>query len=196
LHVLGRTLVSARRQLELRSELTARLERFHDAEPLSPGMPREELRAGLRLPPDVFDALLAQDVEVREDGGRVALQSHRVAAEVERSEAATKLLASLDAAGFRPPLERELDVEPTLIRALVDAGALVRIGSYLLTGARAQEARDAVRARIAERGTVTVAEVRVLLDTTRKYAVPLCEWLDATGATVRRGDERLLGPHP
>ena len=40
---------------------------------------------------------------------------------------------------------------------------------------------------------MTVAEIRDLLGTSRKYAVPLCEWLDATGATVRRGDVRELG---
>jgi hypothetical protein len=32
------------------------------------------------------------------------------------------------------------------------------------------------------------------MNTSRKYAVPLVEWLDATGATIRKGDVRLLGP--
>jgi selenocysteine-specific elongation factor len=41
---------------------------------------------------------------------------------------------------------------------------------------------------------VTVADIRDLLGTTRKYAVPLCEWLDSVGATVRSGDLRDLGP--
>jgi selenocysteine-specific elongation factor len=41
-----------------------------------------------------------------------------------------------------------------------------------------------------------VAEIRDLLGTSRKYAVPLCEWLDQTGATIRKGDARVLGPHP
>jgi len=53
-----------------------------------------------------------------------------------------------------------------------------------------------VRAHIEEHGPVTVAEIRDLLGTSRKYAVPLCEWLDQTGATLRRGDVRLLGPTP
>jgi selenocysteine-specific elongation factor len=43
---------------------------------------------------------------------------------------------------------------------------------------------------------VSVAEIRDLLGTSRKYAVPLCEWLDDSGATIRRGDLRHLGPNP
>jgi Zn-dependent alcohol dehydrogenase len=49
---------------------------------------------------------------------------------------------------------------------------------------------------IGKSGPLTVAEVRDLLGTSRKYAVPLCEWLDQTGATLRRGDTRILGPNP
>jgi selenocysteine-specific elongation factor len=40
----------------------------------------------------------------------------------------------------------------------------------------------------------TVAEIRDLLGTTRKYAVPLCEYLDRIGVTKREGDMRVLAP--
>lgn len=41
---------------------------------------------------------------------------------------------------------------------------------------------------------LTVSQIREMLDTSRKYAVPLCEYLDGEGFTVRRGDRRVLGP--
>ena len=41
---------------------------------------------------------------------------------------------------------------------------------------------------------LTVAEIRDLLGTTRKYAVPLCEYLDRVGVTRREGDLRVLAP--
>ena len=194
MHRLGDTFVSEARLLELRASLREALKELHSREPLAAGMAREELRAALGLDPPAFAALLASDPEILERDGKVALLEHRAAAEVELSESGSKLVSELDAAGFRPPLERELDAEVALIRALVAAGALVRMGDFLLTRARAEEARAAVRAHISERGAVTVAGIRDLLGTTRKYAVPICEWLDATGATVRKGDERVLGP--
>lgn len=109
---------------------------------------------------------------------------------------AVRLLADLDAAGYTPPLTRELDSGDEVVRSLVMSGALVRIGDFHLTQQRAAEARAKVRNAIVAHGPQTVAEIRSLLGTTRKYAVPLCEWLDATGATVRRGDKRELGPTP
>jgi selenocysteine-specific elongation factor len=65
-----------------------------------------------------------------------------------------------------------------------------------LTVERAAAARKLVREKIAADGPVTVAQIRDLLQTSRKYAVPLSEWLDQTGATARRGDLRVLGPNP
>jgi selenocysteine-specific elongation factor len=80
------------------------------------------------------------------------------------------------------------------LEALVEAGDLVKIGNFFLTAGSAADARRLVRERIGSEGPVTVAQIRDLLQTSRKYAVPLAEWLDATGATIRKGDLRLLGP--
>jgi selenocysteine-specific elongation factor len=93
-------------------------------------------------------------------------------------------------------LNKELDADPALLRALVDSDELVRIGDFHLTSSQAKEARARVRKAIEESGPLTVAQIRDLLGTSRKYAVPLCEWLDQTGATLRQGDARILGPLP
>jgi selenocysteine-specific elongation factor len=55
--------------------------------------------------------------------------------------------------------------------------------------------RRRVSARLQTGPGATVAEIRDLLNTTRKYAVPLCEYLDRTGVTRREGDLRVLGEH-
>ena len=72
-------------------------------------------------------------------------------------------------------------------------GYLVHIDAdvYLHTSAEA-EMRRRVADRLAGGGAATVAEIRDLLGTTRKYAVPLCEYLDRVGVTRREGDLRLL----
>ena len=59
------------------------------------------------------------------------------------------------------------------------------------------DAEAAMRRRIADKLSagpgLTVAEIRDLLGTTRKYAVPLCEYLDRVGVTKREGDLRAIG---
>ena len=188
---LGTTFASQSRADELSAALVEILRLHHTREPLSAGIPREEARTRLGLEAAAFDDLVALS-RVRDVDGRLSLSDHLGTAAAETSEAGRKLVAELDSAGFQPPLERDLDADPALVRALVQSGAVVRIGDFLLTRSRAAEAADSVRSKIRESGPVTVAGVRDLLGTSRKYAVPLCEWLDATGVTVRDGDLRGL----
>jgi selenocysteine-specific elongation factor len=116
------------------------------------------------------------------------------ATETRLDAASTELVGRLHDAGLAPPLTKELGSDPSLVQRLAAGGQLVRIGDFHISAARAEEVRTKVRTAIAERGPLTVAQIKDLLGTTRKYAVPLCEWLDATGVTVREGDARRLGP--
>ena len=174
--------------------LHATLAEHHRARPLERGLPRETLRARLDLDPSAFDALVASDGEVVGEGALLRLRTHEVALDPEQQRSRDELVARIEGGGFAPPLEKELDADPALLRSLVEAGELIRIDGFFLTPALASEARTRVRAAIETDGPRTVAEIRDLLGTSRKYAVPLCEWLDRTGATRRRGDVRELGP--
>jgi selenocysteine-specific elongation factor len=193
---LSDTLVSRKRYEELSRFVLTTLTEYHGAHPLERGITRERLRAAMGLDGPTFDALIAGLPGIIEDGVIVRLASHRVAFSSEQQAARDKLLHSLQADDFSPPPPAELDADPALIRSLIDGGEIVRIGDFLFSAAQAQAARGKVRALIEEMGPVTVAQIRDVLRTSRKYAVPLCEWLDQTGATVRRGDIRLLGPNP
>jgi selenocysteine-specific elongation factor len=193
---LGSLLVSPAELARLTDKVTGLLEQHHATHPLEKGMSREAARAAVGLPPDAFDALIDLLAEVVQEGAAIRSAEHRVALDPQQEATRAHLIAAIDAGGFAPPLTDELEADPALLRTLVSSGELVRIGDFHLTGRRATEARSKVRARIEDGGPVTVADIRDLLGTTRKYAVPLCEWLDATGATRRQGDLRLLGPTP
>jgi selenocysteine-specific elongation factor len=176
--------------------LTARqvLEDYHSDHPLESGMPRERLRAKLSMLPDVFESFIAKLDDVVAEGTVIRIASHRVVLDSEQQRRRDEISEIVHKGVFAPPLEKELPADSQLLRSLVDSGDLVRVGDFLLTRALAQEARRRVRDHIAAHGPMTIAEIRDLLGTTRKYAVPLCEWLDQTGATRRRGDVRVLGP--
>ena len=169
------------------------LERHHREKPLEKGISKEALRAELELSSDALADLLMKADDITEEGALVRLRDHRVELSPDQDRARADLMAQIEGS-FAPPLAKDLGADPELIRSLVQSGDLVRIGDFYLSGLQAAEARSKVRERIETAGPQTVAEIRDLLGTSRKYAVPICEWLDATGATRRQGDTRALGP--
>lgn len=193
---LGDVMSSQHFYEELSGRLHGALERHHAERPLEAGVRRETLRAHMDLEPAVFDALLASDEGVVAEGAIVRLKTHAVALDPEQQRARDEVIAAIESGAFTPPLDKELGADPALLRSLVEGGELVRIDGFFLTPVRASEARARVRDAIETSGPKTVAEIRDLLGTSRKYAVPLCEWLDRTGATRRQGDVRVLGPTP
>ena len=192
---LNGLLLSAARFESLRASAMSAVEEWHRANPLDPGMPREALRALVGLEPPDFDALVDRLEDLQENGSRVRLTSFAVELDTAQQRARDDLIRTLETSGYMPPLTDELDTSPELLRALVVSGDLVQVGNFLLTADQARRARAIVRREIERRGPLTVAEIRDLLGTSRKYAVPLCEWLDETRATIRRGDVRALGPN-
>jgi selenocysteine-specific elongation factor len=104
-------------------------------------------------------------------------------------------------AGFQPPEPREfINLAAGNARSLKDIfevavaeGYLVKVSDEIHLAA---EAANDLKQRVIERLSVspglTVAEIRDLLGTTRKFAVPICEYLDHVGITRREGDTRVL----
>jgi selenocysteine-specific elongation factor len=108
--------------------------------------------------------------------------------------AARALLEALEAEPFAPPAPADVGASPALIRALVRAGALVDVDGVIFSATALAEARRRVARAVVERGELTVADVRDLLGSTRKYVLPIVNRMDAEGVTRRRGDLRIPGP--
>ncbi len=107
---------------------------------------------------------------------------------------ARKLLDALDAQPFAPPAPADTGASPALVRALVRAGALVDLDGVIFTANALEDARRRVAHAVVERGELTVADVRDILGSTRKYVLPIVNRMDAEGVTRRRGDLRIPGP--
>jgi len=105
-------------------------------------------------------------------------------------------LAALRARPFDPPSPEELRVGRQELLSLVQRGRVVHAnGVYFATDAVEQAARVVAGLLRAKPGGVTVSEVREALGTTRKWALPLLDRLDALGYTRRQGDVRVAGPN-
>jgi selenocysteine-specific elongation factor len=166
---------------------------YHRQFPLRRGISREELRSRLGLESRPFDqaiALWAGRGEVREEADSVSLSGHEPRPDASQEERARQLLAALRSQPFSPPA---LDGDDDLLSYLEDRGDIVWVGEGIVFAAEAyREMVERVVAHLRERRTVTLAQVRDLLGTSRKYAQALLEHMDEQRVTRRVGDERVL----
>ncbi len=202
----GEWWLSAELLAAVEREIVGHLERLHAARPLEPGEDLARLRAevtrsleahGLPRPADpglagaVLELLLARGVLVRE-GAAVRLPSHRPRL-AEHAEAIERLVRTVAEGEPTPPTIPELlgaGHPREVLEAAVRAGALVRVSPVIvLTPAFVERAVAEIRA--AGPAGLTVSALRERLGTSRKYAVPLVEHLDARRITRRVGDVRI-----
>ncbi len=113
------------------------------------------------------------------------------------------IIETIHAGGLAPPTTKELaaqlelgkDQLGPLIHLCVEDGLLIRISDELyFTPAAVESAVNICRKFISESGPSTMSQLREAWGISRKYAVPLCEFLDEQGVTVRDGDLRQTGP--
>jgi selenocysteine-specific elongation factor len=91
------------------------------------------------------------------------------------------------------PKEAEQIVGAQVLAALIDLGQLLKLSEDVLLLPETYEVGvEKIRAHLIAQKTITVAQVRDLFTTSRKYALALMEYLDAQGVTKRQGDERVL----
>jgi selenocysteine-specific elongation factor len=170
------------------------VEAYHKAYPLRPGLPREELKSRLRLPPVAFGPALERwlaEGTLVEAGSAVRLPGHLASLTPSQEAKAAAFLARLEASPFAPPTDQQL--EPELLAYLLHSGRAVRVGEDVIFPATTyQEAVARIRSALEEQGTITVAQVRDLFGSSRKYALALLEHLDEIKVTRRIGDERRL----
>jgi selenocysteine-specific elongation factor len=135
------------------------------------------------------------------EGGRVRLAGHEPRFTEREAAIAATLEAGLRRDPFNAPFfpdlcaEAGLDAKAALDvwEALIDNGVVVRITADVFLHREAvAQAIERVRAYCRENGSITAAQFRDMVGTSRKYAVPLMEYLDAQRVTRRRGDLREL----
>jgi selenocysteine-specific elongation factor len=188
---------------QARALVLDRLAAYHHDHPLLPGLPLEAFRQLIGEPglaARTLEALTSEGVVVQE-GGAVRLAHYRPAIPTELSDGAAALRGDLAAAGPEGRSTAELAARHAGIPVTDVAEFLVREGTAIRIGKdryydreRLESAARSVLIELKTRGQVTPSEVRVILGLTRKHIIPILEWMDTQGLTVRVGDGRRLGP--
>jgi len=187
-------LFSAQGWGRLKGKVQETLEAYHRQNPLRAGMPKEELKSRLRLASQVFnDALqrLTQEGALMEDAATIRLPSHEVRLTPAQEAEVATFLRALEKDPYSPPGDRL--PEPELLNMLIEQNRVVRVDDNIVFSAAAYETMvKRITQHVESQGKITVAEVRDLFNTSRKYALALMEYLDQQRITRRVGDERVL----
>ncbi|NLE76690.1 MAG: selenocysteine-specific translation elongation factor [Chloroflexi bacterium] len=194
----GKLVLSRSTWLAMGEKLEALLEAYHRSNPLRQGMPREELKSRLGLSPRLFAealAVAAQEGRVELTETTARLPSHQVCFSPQQEQAIADLLTRFQRQPYAPPPapEAEAALGPDLLSALVEQGRLTRLSDdVLLLPATYEEMTAKIVDYLKANGSITVAQVRDLFDTSRRYALALLGHLDEKRVTRRVGDERFL----
>ena len=167
---------------------------YHRVFPLRAGAPKEELRSRLNLAPQVFNdvlTLLNREGVTVEVGSTVRLPDHAPSLGEAQWEAVDAYLRQLESNPFAPPTDIRID--PEVINLLDNERRVVKVSETVVFAASAYDDMvDRISAHLKENGEITVADVRDLLGTSRKYALALMDHLDHVRVTRRVGDVRVL----
>ena len=192
--------------LHLKEQIVKVLRDFHVSHPLAPGMDMEELRDKLpysispRLFRIVVERIEAEKIAARE-GNLLRLPEHKVHLRQEEKNLVAKIKALLGSNPLAPPdlkqIEKETGIERAklheVIRVMERDRAVVRVASDLyFLGDCVDKVKGALYKYLSEKSEITPASFRDLLGSSRKYTIPLLEYFDREGITVRIGDARRL----
>ncbi len=182
----------------LSSKAIQTVESYHKNYPLRRGIPREELKSRLKLQPRVFNAIITS-LGIRhsliESGSFVSLPTHEIKFDSGQQAKVQGLMRKFDQNPFGPPSVKECQAEvgEEVFNALVESRELILVSQDVVFRKRDYDVIiEKIRDAIQQKGQVTLAEVRDMLDTTRKYVQALLEHLDSIGITIRDGDYRKL----
>jgi len=187
-------LFSAAGWQRLANSVSQALTTYHRQFPLRSGMPKEELRSKLKVSAGSFPPmlqLLVKDGVLVEDVKAVRLSSHRIELSAKQKGMVDAYLKGLAQNPYSPPSDLAIDVE--LLDVLVDQRQVVKVSDNVVFAASAyKEMLDRIMSHLKSQGKITVAEVRDMFQTSRKYALAVMEHLDEQKVTRRVGDERVL----
>ncbi len=201
---VGEFLVSSQAFLKARENIIAALDAFHKANPLVAGISKEELREKLDLHQTVMEALLAQlmrDKKAEVSGEQVRLAGRGVELKDEEAKAKEQIEKAFADAGLKVPLMKEvLDKLPIdkaraqkLVTLLLRDRVLIKLADDLVFHhAALQGLRQVMATQKAKTPKIDVPTFKDLIGVTRKYAIPLLEYLDQQRITRRVGDERII----
>ena len=205
LQKIGDTLIGFAHFEQQKTSAIATVETFHMSNPLVAGISKEELREKLNLRPEVFSELLQQLCAAKKlelNGEQVRAAGRVIVMKDEESDAKQTIEKAFLVAGLKVPalkdvitgLQLDKARAQKLVTMLLRDRVLVKLADELVFH---QDALAGLRKVMADykatgKNTIDVATFKDLTGISRKYAIPLLEFLDRERVTRREGDKRVI----
>lgn len=202
---VGKIIVHADKFNDYKKMVSSFLADFHERNPLKVGMSKEELRTRLpKVDPLLFqtalDELMNENLlETEKDRVKLKPKESQKDKAIEFLE--TQILKELLHHGFTPPSIKDLAMQAKqsearlrdILDRLVFEGRIVKVkGDLFFHGDVIEDLKNRVRSYLAEKKEMTPSDFKSVLDLSRKYMIPLLEYLDQIKLTIRVGDKRIL----
>jgi selenocysteine-specific elongation factor len=180
------------------------LKKFHDANPLVAGMSKEQLREQVNVGPEIFHSVLqklAEEKKLEAVGELVHLAGRGVIMKDDEAESKKIIEQAFASAGLKVPSLKEvlagLKVDRVraqkIVTLLLRDKSLIKISDELVFHQSAlMDLRQKIAALKVSASKIDVARFKDMTGVSRKYAIPLLEYLDRERVTRRVGDERVI----
>ena len=201
---IGERLLERQSLAALQEHVVSHLEDFHGRNPLVPGISRQQLHDSVGSPDEVFSAILdslTKQKKLEVAGEIVRLAGRGVVMKDEESESKRAIETAFSSTGLAVPALNQvlagLKIDKAraqkLVTLLLRDKVLIKVSDDLVFH---RGALDQLRAQLAtykqKSPKIDVGKFKELTGVSRKYAIPLLEYLDRERITKRVGDERVI----
>lgn len=203
--VVNKAIIQMGKFSQYKEMLKKLLHEYHEKNPMKVGISKEELRTRLpKVEPHIFQTALDEciaDGKVEVDKDKVKERGSGAAPHKERDAFQEDMLRRLLGYGLTPPGLKELTAETgkpeknvrDILERLVFEGKAVKVKGDMYFH---KEAMEKLKGRIMEhlqsKKELTPADFKAMFDLSRKYTIPILEYLDEIKLTIRVGDKRVL----
>lgn len=202
---LGGYYIDAEELAVITKRVKDQLAKFHKEKADKPGMSKEIVKQQTGIADKAFEEILAywnEHAGIVVLGADLALKAHAAQHQGWKDDLHAKAehafadigLVHIDAALVGEKLSLSGQNGRIAYDALMKSGQLIKVGDIVVYRKTIQYIAKVIHSYFKDKTTITVAELRDLLNTSRKVALPLMEYLDLHKYTVRDGDMRRLGP--
>jgi len=201
--IVGKTCIHSTFWTNYKEKVLAFVDEYHKANPLKVGISKEELRSRLPVTDvQVFQTILDECAAV----GRIVLEKDRVTSGAharanQNDETGKKIVEALRSSAFTPPglkdLAAGIGINEKNVRELLDRlafrGGVVKVGPdmYFHPDMIEELKRRAIHF-LKVHQEMGPSDFKTELNLSRKYLIPLLEYLDQIKLTIRKGDKRVL----
>ncbi len=188
-----------------KKRLNDQVKYYHQTNQREPGIPRSQLQQESSLPEETFNLVLRELVgsnEMAEESGLVRLPSHTIQLSDDEEKILQKIERQFHEAEFQPPTVKELQAEYSisdallrqLLKILQYQQKIERISGDLFIHMHVKRnLKEALTNYFQSNDDLAIGEFKELIGGSRKYAIPLIEYADQEGWTIRQGETRTEG---